>query len=112
VFRKAPGDTPPIPKRTGSKATTKPQAAETAAVKPRKSKIDVCVVIGSEPAAGDTRRALDAPETNDNDGRAEQGEGAGAAGQGGRINRLLRWSKKKEDQPWRCTCHRATASRN
>jgi hypothetical protein len=34
----------------------------------------------SEPAAGDKRSALDAPDTDNDDGCAEQGEGAGAAG--------------------------------
>jgi hypothetical protein len=33
-----------------------------------------------EPAAGDKRSALDAPDTDDDDGYAEEGEGAGAAG--------------------------------
>jgi hypothetical protein len=37
-------------------------------------------VMSSEPAAGDKRSALDAPDTDDDDGCAEQGEGAGAAG--------------------------------
>ena len=37
-------------------------------------------VMRSEPAAGDKRSALDAPDTDDDDGCAEQGEGAGAAG--------------------------------
>jgi hypothetical protein len=37
-------------------------------------------VLRLEPAAGDKRSALDAPGTYDDDGCAEQGEGAGAAG--------------------------------
>jgi hypothetical protein len=37
-------------------------------------------VMSSEPAAGDKRSALDAPDTDDDDGCAEQGEGAGTAG--------------------------------
>ena len=37
-------------------------------------------VMSSEPAAGDKRSALDAPDTDDDDGCAEQGEGAGATG--------------------------------
>jgi hypothetical protein len=37
-------------------------------------------VMSSEPAAGDKRSALDAPDTDDDDGCAQQGEGAGAAG--------------------------------
>ena len=36
--------------------------------------------MSSEPAAGDKRSTLDAPDTDDDDGCAEQGEGAGAAG--------------------------------
>ncbi len=50
-------------------------------------------VMSSEPAAGDKRSALDAPDTDD-DGCAEQGEGAGAAGpkreQAGTSNKKLR----------------------
>ena len=50
-------------------------------------------VMRSEPAAGDKRSALDAPNTDD-DGCAEQGEGAGAAGpkpeQAGTRNKKLR----------------------
>ena len=53
------------------------------------------VVMSSEPAAGDKRSALDAPDTDDDDGCAEQGEGAGAAGpkpeQAGTRNKKLRW---------------------
>ena len=37
-------------------------------------------LMSSEPAAGDKRSALDAPDTDDDDGCAEQGEAAGAAG--------------------------------
>jgi hypothetical protein len=37
-------------------------------------------VMSSEPAAGDNRSALDAPDTDGDDGCAQQGEGAGAAG--------------------------------
>jgi hypothetical protein len=37
-------------------------------------------VMRSEPAAGDKRSALDAPDTDDDDGCAERGEEAGAAG--------------------------------
>ena len=51
-------------------------------------------VMSSEPAAGDKRSALDAPDTDDDDGCAEQGEGAGAAGpkpeQAGTRNKKLR----------------------
>jgi hypothetical protein len=51
-------------------------------------------VMRSEPAAGDKRSALDAPDTDDDDGCAEQGEGAGAAGpkpeQAGRRNKKVR----------------------
>ncbi len=36
--------------------------------------------MSSEPAAGDKRSALDAPDTDDDDGCAEQGEEAGTAG--------------------------------
>ena len=45
-------------------------------------------------AAGDKRSALDAPDTDDDDGCAEQGEGAGAAGpkpeQAGMRNKKVR----------------------
>jgi hypothetical protein len=37
-------------------------------------------VIRSQPAAGDKRSALDAPDIDGDDGCAEEGEGAGAAG--------------------------------
>jgi hypothetical protein len=37
-------------------------------------------VMSSETAAGDKRSAIGAPDTDDDDGCAEQGEGAGAAG--------------------------------
>jgi hypothetical protein len=51
-------------------------------------------VMSSEPAAGDKRSALDAPDTDDDDGCAEQGEGTGAAGpkheQAGTRNKKLR----------------------
>ncbi|MEI7747333.1 MAG: hypothetical protein WCJ28_07320, partial [Actinomycetota bacterium] len=51
-------------------------------------------VMRSEPAAGDKRSALDAPDTDDDDGCAEQGEGAGAAGpkpeQAGTRNKKVR----------------------
>jgi hypothetical protein len=51
-------------------------------------------VMSSEPAAGDKRSALDAPDTDDDDGCAEQGEGAGAAGhkpeQAGTRNKKVR----------------------
>jgi hypothetical protein len=50
-------------------------------------------VMSSEPAAGDKRSALDAPDTDDDDGCAGQGEGAGAAGpkpeQAGSRNKKL-----------------------
>jgi hypothetical protein len=51
-------------------------------------------IMSSEPAVGDKRRALDAPDTDHDDGCAEQGEGAGAAGlkpeQGDMRNKKLR----------------------
>jgi hypothetical protein len=51
-------------------------------------------VMRSEPAAGDNRSALDAPDTDEDDGCAEQGKGAGAAGpkpeQAGTRNKKLR----------------------
>ncbi len=51
-------------------------------------------VMSSEPAAGDKRSALDAPDTDNDDGCAEQGEGAGAVGpkpeQAGARNKKLR----------------------
>jgi hypothetical protein len=50
------------------------------------------VAMSSEPAAGDKRSALDAPDTDD--GCAVQGEGAGAVGpkpeQAGTRNKKLR----------------------
>jgi hypothetical protein len=52
-------------------------------------------VMSSEPAAGDKRSALDAPDTDDDDGCAEQGEGPGAAGpkaeQAGTRTKKVRW---------------------
>jgi hypothetical protein len=51
-------------------------------------------VMSSEPAAGDKRSALDAPDTDDDDGCAKQGKGAGTAGpkpeQAGTRNKKLR----------------------
>jgi hypothetical protein len=50
--------------------------------------------MSSQPAAGDKRSALNAPDTDDDDGCAEQGEGAEAAGpnpeQAGTRNKKLR----------------------
>ena len=51
-------------------------------------------VMGSEPAAGDKRSTLDAPDTDDDDGCAEQSDGAGAVEpkpeQSGTRNKNLR----------------------
>ena len=50
--------------------------------------------MSSQPAAGDKRSALNAPDTDDDDGCAEQGGGAEAAGpnpeQAGTRNKKLR----------------------
>jgi hypothetical protein len=51
------------------------------AVEGDKHRLDVIRrdVMRSEPAAGDKCSALDAPDTDDDDGCAEQGDGAGAS---------------------------------